>query len=129
MSHRHRFALALVLASTTLTASAGLRVTSPVWVDPQERIVMGAFGDTRATADNVQYISCMTGAFSLGSCAAVDAKGRTGACSTFNPDQIATIRSLTQHSFIIFSWDERGICTSIQVQNASWSTPAAISGY
>lgn len=129
MSNRYSFALALVLAGTTLTASAGRRVTSPVWVDPQERIVMGAFADTRATADNVQYISCMTGAFALGSCAGVDAKGRTGACSTFNPDQIATIRSLTQHSFIVFTWDEGGVCTSIQVQNSSWSTPAAISGY
>lgn len=128
MSHRHSFALALVLAGTTLTASAGLRVTSPVWIDHQERIVMGAFGDTRATADNVQYISCVTGAFGIGSCAAVDATGRMGACSTNKPDQLATIRSLTQHSFIVFSWDKGGTCTSIQVQNSSYSNPAAISG-
>lgn len=129
MSHRHRFALALVLASTTLTASAGLRVTSPVWVDPQERIVMGTLADTRATADNVQYVTCVTGALGIGSCGAVDAKGRRAACSTMNPDHIATIRSLTQHSFISFSWDESGVCTLIQVQNGSWSLPAAITGH
>ncbi len=129
MSHRYSFALALVLAGTTSTASAGARVTSPVWIDREDRIVMGSFGDTRATADNIQYISCVTGAFGIGSCAAVDASGRMAACSTFTPDQLATIRSLTQHSFIVFSWDKSGTCTSIEVVNASWSTPAALSGY
>jgi hypothetical protein len=49
----------------------------------------------------------------------------TRSCSTTDPNHLATIRSLSSDSYLIFFWNTSGVCTSVQVQTSSTNEPKA----
>lgn len=131
MSYRSIFisALAIGLAAVAVSASAGKREVAPVGISVEDNVAGGALADARGTPDNVQYIGCTT-SWTYGSCIAVDADGRTGSCSSRDPDDLAIMRSIGPHSYVLFAWNGKyGTCSALSVMNYSVFIDAASSGH
>ena len=122
---------ALVLASTA--AWAGLYQPAPVNVDLVEQF---ASGDMVSAANDTKnkdvFIGCGTrnfddglgGIFSLAFCQALDADGDTVTCLTQNPSLVEVVRSITDGSYIQFSWSDDGAgnlnCDTIGISTQSF---------
>jgi hypothetical protein len=124
--------LAATCASTVLLASpsalAGLKTFGDVSINDSAMVASGELGAARSTTDTRQYLSCQTAAdtgSSLGQCFAVDANGVFRSCYTFNPQLVATIRSLNGDSYLVFDWNANGECTGVIVYNGSDTPPKA----
>jgi hypothetical protein len=118
------FALALVAAAPAL---AGYRQTAPVTVTNNgdgSGSFSGALGDARASSDSTQYIGCAYGG-TWGWCYAVDARGATAWCLANSAAQMSTIPLVGPSSKLTVYYDRTNNCTSIQVDNFSYTRPAA----
>jgi hypothetical protein len=119
------FALALVAAP----ALAGNKQTAPVSItmySDGSGVFSGALGDARASADGNQWIGC---AFGGGSapwawCYAIDATGRNAWCLANNAAQLQAVGAIGPMSKLTVNFDRTTNCTSIQVDNFSYTRPA-----
>lgn len=94
-----------------------------------------AFGNmtsARFSDNDVEYIGCGTRTIDAGDgslfefafCQAGNAVEDEAFCSTENPELVATIRSISAYSFISFSFDGVGECTSIGLSTQSFYIPS-----
>lgn len=118
------FALALVAAP----ALAGYKQSAPVSITMNtdgSGEFSGALGDARASSDGVQYIGCAFGAGSgpWGWCYAVDAAGRNAWCLLNSAGQLQALGAIGPSSHIRVDFDRSFNCTSLQIDNFSYSRP------
>lgn len=110
---------ALIAAATVFGASAGKREVVPVGISVEDNLAGGVLADARASGDHTQYIGCGT-SWTYGYCVAVDATGRSGSCTSRNPDDLAIMRSVGPESYVLFAWNNKdGTCSALQVVNSS----------
>ncbi|MBZ4414506.1 hypothetical protein OWM54_19970 [Myxococcus sp. MISCRS1] len=108
-------------------AWAGAKSTNTVLVNLSAMNASGSMGDARNSADTRQFIGCSITTYvgsapTLG-CFAMDSAGNYGGCSSTNADLVATARSITTDSYLVFNWDAWTSCTSLHVTNASHGAP------
>jgi hypothetical protein len=105
-------------------AMAGLVQPAPVEVTLFGNGAGRAAGDmvsARFSKDSVAFIGCgvrriysIDGSFGVfGFCEARTSSGVTGTCFSQDPALIESLASISDYSFIIFSWNASGACTSI----------------
>ena len=105
-------------------AGAGMKISSPVVVSSGN--ATGAMGSARNSGDAVQYIGCTISGYAgtapSVTCFAQDLTSY-GACSTSDANIVAAASAIADDSYISFSWDGWGACTSLQVTKASHGAP------
>jgi hypothetical protein len=106
------------------TAMAGLVQPSPVQVtlfgDGGGR-ASGDLGSARYSKDTVQFIGCGvrriysvdSGFGVFGFCNARTDASVIGTCFTEDPALVEALASISDYSFIVFTWNAAGSCTSI----------------
>jgi hypothetical protein len=114
---------ASVLILTSHSAIAGTQRASAVTIDDIGMSASGPLGSARNSGDTRQAIGCYTaadaGSDSVGLCQAVDANGVGRQCFTYDPQVLATIRSLNGDSYLLFYWNSDGSCSGVSVSNRS----------
>jgi hypothetical protein len=109
------------------TAWAGYRYPFEVQVDLVNRTAKGALGSARASADTKQVIGCRIGTGAGGNpgvyCVAVNAAGNTAECSTTDQGIATVATAIRDSSLVSFTWDPRGTCLSLTVENYSSNPP------
>ncbi|MHA7630155.1 hypothetical protein [Corallococcus sp. M7] len=120
------FGMGLVLLMGSTAAWAGGKGYSPVYISIPLRYATGSMGDARNSTDTQQGISITFDASSNSEFAYVNITDSTGLyafCSTSSPTLISAMKAVNSDARIAVSWDQNGVCTSITVDNSSWSTP------
>jgi hypothetical protein len=113
-----------VLLLGSSPAMAGLVQPAPVSVTLFSIGGGRASGDmatARFSKDSVAFIGCgvrriysIDGSFGVfGFCEARTSSGVTGTCFSQDPALIESLASISDYSFIVFSWNASGACTSI----------------
>jgi hypothetical protein len=106
---------------------AGTHRAFAVTIDDIGMSADGPLGSARNSGDTLQLIGCYTaadaGSGSVGLCHAVDANGVARQCFTYDPQLIATIRSLNGDSDLTFYWNSDGSCSGVSVSNNSVFAP------
>jgi hypothetical protein len=119
-------AMSLVLPGA---AVAGLKVPIEVRVNTAISFAHGALGTARNSKDSMQDIGCAISStvgqpYTSGSCWAFDASGNIGQCSYFDRPQLdKAVASISNDSYIQFTWNDKGECTKINVMNGSLYEP------
>lgn len=131
------FTVAMALCFS-VSAVAGFRqVNRTITVNQSGRIATGHLAGARVSADTAQQIGCLAtiqdfsgGAPELsgtvvewGYCYAVTTAGNSAFCFSSNPRTVAVIRNLQGDALLEFHWDENGLCTLIQLTEASSLEP------
>ena len=112
----------LLLATISVTAVAGAKLTQPVVFDLTKGSAKGSLADARNSADTVQYIGCqIEGDFAA--CIAVNSAGEEHSCTTTDPVQLSTIRLINDGSYLFFRWATDGTCFQVTVRNDSRYAP------
>lgn len=108
-------------------AFAGEKDASSVWVDTSARHANGGLGGARNSADTTQSIGCAVftwlGSAPLAVCFASDVKLTTGVCTSTDANIRASALAVKGDSWIDFTWDGSGQCTSLEVNNKSSLEP------
>lgn len=125
--------LAALLGAAALggTAYAGFKTTAWGHVVINGDTAEGSIGRARNTPNTVEFIGCNVYAYDYagqshtsGFCWATDAGYKYLACATHNDSQVAeAMKAVNSTSFIRFTADKNGYCTSIDVQNRSVHEP------
>lgn len=121
------FLIGLALAASATTAVAGSKLRFEVMVTATS--AQGSMGSARASSDSNQFIGCTVvgGPFGTGgSCAAVDRAGVFKTCSVpaaSAATMLPAIEAIGSASYIAFSFDASGNCTSVQASNLSYIAP------
>src|SRR4029453_4551548 len=113
-----------VLLLGSSAALAGLVEPAPVSVTLFSTGGGRASGDmvtARFSKDAVAFLGCgvrriysLDGTFGVfGFCGARTSSGVTGTCFSEDPALIESLASISDYSFITFTWDATGTCTSI----------------
>ena len=130
----------LIAAALTLSIAppvhAGRKTTAAVVINTATRTASGSLGSARNSSDSTQYIGCQatyypnldpnSGSFSSTTyfCYARSSAGTTGACSVpLSTDFVDIYAPIAEDSFLQFSWDAAGNCTSLRVENYSYYAP------
>ncbi|MBD2255592.1 hypothetical protein [Nostoc parmelioides] len=104
---------------------AGYKLTPSLTISTQSRKASGALGTVRNSSNNVDYIGC--GVFNSGNSVLIKCTARNSAtlvtCLGSGPALLPVVQSLNSDSYLSFSWDELGQCTSISVSNFSSYEP------
>lgn len=129
MKRMMKAGLTIALVASVGAAFAGYRVQPEVRVDPKGRNADGSLVDARGSSDSVQHIGCTTYSHTLGLCFAKDSSDRLVSCYSVDPGTVQTMRSLDSDSYLYFSWDENGVCTTLFVVKSSMYRPGSISGF
>lgn len=82
----------------------------------------GMLGTARNSADTLQSIGCATSATATtlrADCEAVNAAGTMVHCQTYNAAMVSVAQSISEDSYVSFSFDAAGTCTSVYVANGS----------
>src|SRR5687767_14335728 len=114
--------LATILGlALSATAYAGMKSNYAV-------IVSGSYasaqlGNTRATANTLEYLNCEVSSSGWGSCSARNSAGTNGYCSFSDPALVAAAQSIQGDSLVSFWWDANGTCTAISIRNGSNLAP------
>jgi hypothetical protein len=126
---RSTIAAMLFIAAAAPAAWAGEKGVHNVNVNTTSRYAEGSLGTTRNSSDTVQLLGCWVNTSSTGTlsgyCAARNASGVTGNCTTSAPELIAQMRALSGDTYIRFFWDTSGYCTSLFSSNFSTFEPKA----
>src|SRR5262249_21178349 len=104
---------AVGLVGASGVAMAGLKSYIPATLSQWGNTVSisGGIGETRNTADSVQYIECGSNA-NAGYCMFRDASNQYHSCSTTDAGMISVIRSMSGDGSINFSYDvTTNVCT------------------
>lgn len=120
---------ALVVAPSV--AMAGSQGGNHVYVSSTFRYALGQMGAVYGSEDRVQKIHCNQRVASDGqvrfvSCLARNTAGEQKSCFALGEqaEHLSEILySVTSLSYIRFSWDSAGHCTSLEVRNSSIDTP------
>lgn len=107
-------------------AVAGEKYDPEVVIDHANRSAMGSLPGTRHSLDSSQHLSCTLQAYPtglIGSCTARHPQFAAVTCQTTNQFLLEAIKSLTDSSYIHFTWDSTGTCTYIGVSNLSTVGP------
>lgn len=121
-------ALAALMVATALcgTASAGDKGNVPVTLETnssnQVIRAFGMIGSARNSADTKQIIGCFISAAGTAlqaGCEAQNAAGNNTMCLSSNANIVAAVQSVGPDSYIDFSRDASGNCTSLYVANGS----------
>ena len=83
----------------------------------------GALGSARNSSDSRQYIGCHVSNDNVAGCSARDQSGTSASCTTQISAQIATIKNVTDSSYVFASFGANGQCTSVTVSNRSYYAP------
>jgi hypothetical protein len=124
-----------VLLLGSSAAIAGLVQPSPVSVTLFSTGGGRASGDmatARFSKDLVAFLGCgvrriysIDGSFGVfGFCEARTSSGVSGSCFSEDPALIESLASISDYSFITFTWDATGTCTSIGNSTQSVYIPA-----
>ncbi len=119
----------LAAALLTLTATAALAGTVSnepvvVWTDAQgKRSARGGVRWVRGSMSSVEFIGCTLRAFDNGLSGA-DCSARTAGnvylgCYTTKPSLIQAVTSINSSTFLVFSVNADGTCSTITVNNNS----------
>lgn len=106
----------------------------PVFVEILPDTSGTAAGDmwtARSSKNDIEFIGCGIRSFDLGGggdfdfgfCQASDADGNLGFCQTQSPEILDTLKSISDGSFIVFSWNADGECTRIGSSTQSFYLP------
>jgi len=123
-----KFAQAAFVA-TLLSASvamAGFRSFAPVSIVDSSMLAQGDLGYVYNSSDPVEFIGCQVygdGGDPMALCVARNTNDGLRACTTIDPGQIATIRTLREDSRLTFSWFDTGDCSFVSVWNESDTQP------
>jgi hypothetical protein len=112
-------------------AEAGYKFTAPVVIDASARRASGALGTVRNSGDGNQEISCSANASGLNHtvvCFANNSVGENAVCyADDNPAlegiDLAGLTIMTESSYIEFTWDAQGNCTTINTTAYSSTEP------
>src|SRR6187455_1682452 len=116
---------ALTVAMTAMggTAWAGWRYSQDVVVDTLGMSAYGQIGRARNSTDSVQYLYCMTQAYAGSSTPQLLCGARSLSavqwCSTREPALVAAATGINGDSWVSFTWNTSGQCTSLTVTNGS----------
>lgn len=118
-------ALLLVIAlmsyfGVVSVSHSGLKLTIPVSVTATS--ILGSFGSTRNSANNVEYLYY----FDYGTSVTVyaqDSASTLASCSTSNPSHMSIIRGGVDSSYFYVTFDSTGQCTTIYNGNGSLLEP------
>lgn len=140
MSSLRTFSITVALiVGTAIPASAGRRTPAPVTINTSTKTASGSLGSARKSSDNNQHIGCYAQIYPVldpnappseysttyYNCFAVTSTGTAAGC-ILPFGQHATYdvpRTLAEDSFLKFTWNDQGLCTSIEVQNYSYYEP------
>jgi hypothetical protein len=119
-------AAALILASTV--ASAGSYQPRPVTLDLTNRTADGDMLTARDSLNPGDFIGCgirQLSGFAWGFCQAGHSlvEGDYFTCYTEDADLLEAIKALDDFSYITFTWDVDGVCTSIGNSTQSFYIP------
>lgn len=124
--------LAIALALVAAPALAGNRQSAPVTISfspDGSGSFSGALGDARASGDSSQWIGCAFGAGTSNApwsyCYAVDAAGHNAWCYANNAPQLQVVGLIGPSSKLTVYFDRSGNCSSIQVDNFSYTRPTS----
>lgn len=123
-------------------ALAGAYEDVPLSIDFDARVAQGSMVTVRSSKNSAELIGCGVryidngagGAFSFGFCsAAYDVNEDTFdgvTCFTFNPALVEAIHSISDFSYIVFSWRDDGNggaeCVRIGNSTQSWYLPEKV---
>lgn len=118
----------LLTTATTSLALAGSKTWWPVTVDLAGRHAWGSLASTRNSPDSTSMIGCGVHYDNVNkknnvNCAASDAKGTSTQCATQQPELVQIALGINGDSLLGFRWDDKGVCTDIEVVNASYLEP------
>jgi hypothetical protein len=110
--------LTILLLAISGNALAGRKLSSSVVVAAS--FAQGSLGAARNSSDINQQIGCAIQAISGGyktqvSCAAHDAAGHIGGCTSDDPVIIQAVSFIRSDSYLSFSWDSNKTCTMLNV--------------
>jgi len=122
------------LVILSATAVAGRVSIVPVEINLNEDgsgFARGNMTTARYSDNDVEFIGCGTRNTALGDgnlfqfafCQGRDAADNPIFCSTQNPELVAAVRAIADHSFIIFTFDAQGECTLIGFSTQSSYLP------
>jgi hypothetical protein len=130
--------LGLAVLGVGVAAKAGWRWNNySVTVDTTNRTASGQVGGVRDNSDNVSYIGCtvegwidLDGKKKL-TCQAKDSAGRTASCYVFSWKNtglaaVDIAQAMNGDSYLSFSWDSKGLCQYVAVENYSWHAPKVL---
>jgi|SRR5687768_14228115 hypothetical protein len=113
--------LALGLLVPTVT-EAGMKGSLPVrWNSATD--VDFLMGSVRNSADTRQWAEVLVVNNTWAWFFAVDSTGRQASCVTTDANRIALARNVTHSSYVRFSWNTQGQCTSVSVAAGSYHEP------
>jgi hypothetical protein len=123
--------IAAIAALYAAQGMAGAASDVPVVVDLVERSAQGAQTSARFADNEIELIGCgarvtsdgVNPVFKFGFCQATDADGDNIVCSTFDPELVAAIGSISNYGFISFSWNENNECLSVRNSTQSFYIP------
>ena len=130
--------LKTLLLSTIFTMFSGSLMAGKVMdvnvtIDLEARVAAGNMKTARFSDNEEEYIGCGTRTaeqpdgttYSWGWCqAALDTVENYAFCSTENPDLLNQINSSSAYSYLIFRWDEDGICRYVGHSTQSFYIPS-----
>lgn len=119
------FVLSVACTAFSHTVSAGQRVPSEVSINLTGKYAYGSLATAHNSADNIQAIGCQivsqTGLLNpTATCSAIDKNRVTASCTTSEPQMVHMAESIGNDSHLHFAWNDRGSCTVITVQHASY---------
>jgi hypothetical protein len=118
-----KWALGMVLGTSallSLPADAGQKFVYEVTVAVSA--AYGSLGSARASSDANQMIGCSSYGNS-GYCYARDRNNSSAMCLWSTPAQAQAVASLTDLSYIYFTFDSSGNCATVYVANYSYFLP------
>ena len=111
--------LGLALLLNSLPAWAGAII--PAEVSITSNIASGSMAGARYSADNTQYIGCdfsnTYGPYVI--CSATDKNGKSFLCTGFGSQYATAAKSITDFSYLIFSYGSYNSSCNLQVLNNS----------
>ncbi len=121
----------LIMALMPITLWAGLTQPAPVTIDEENRIAQGDMVTARFSDNDQELIGCGVRKFSTGEdtilpfafCQARIAEDVNIICNTQNPELVNAIDSISDYSFVTFSWNEENECTRIGNSTQSFYIP------
>jgi hypothetical protein len=123
-----------VLALVGGVAAAGAYRPFPLTIDFDGKVAMGDMYSARLSDNKNAFIGCgirspaagVTFAFcqaNLGPLPDDDSAPERVVCFTEDPSKIATIGAMDDFSYVSFSWDDSGECTSVANSTQSFYLP------
>jgi hypothetical protein len=120
---------AILIGGGVATAVAGMKI-SPYLVTTGSYYAFGSMADARASAPtDPEYIGCTVAGGPYGtsaSCYALDSNNVYKMCSMPSgaaPTMLPAIESIGSQSYIYFSFDTSGNCTTVEAINTSYVSP------